>query len=346
MCMHTHVQGNSKHAQSHQKWQDWIPLITVFSFIGISTLTTLQVTEFSTVNASSFSMGFFFLYFSLFKMLDVKGFAMGYREYDIISTRWHAWGFFVPFIELGLGINYLLLRDATWLHVTTLAFSLVVVISVLRKLRTHETIHCACLGNILKVPLTWVSLAEYLLMGIMALIMLAGIITPTTNTHHTHQDSFTTYQNLLGDDYDKAFLHEMTEHHQGAIDMTSLVAEKSQRPELLAFARSIEIAQKSEISMMETWQQVWAHPTIMEHKMHNDMQTMYESLQNLQGSAFEKKFLELMIEHHQGALDMAVHGMNSNHEEVQRLAQEIVLTQTKEISQMHKWLHEWGLTTE
>ncbi len=96
---------------------------------------------------------------------------------------------------------------------------------------------------------------------------------------------------------------------------------------------------------METWQQMWDHPTVMEHEMHNDMQSMYKSLQNLQGSAFEKKFLELMIEHHQGAIDMAVHGINSNHEEVQRLTQEIVLTQTKDISQMHTWLHEWGFTT-
>ena len=54
--------------------------------------------------------------------------------------------------------------------------SLIICLSVLIKLAKHEKFQCLCLGTVLKVPLTIVSLVEYAAMGIMAAVMLLGIL--------------------------------------------------------------------------------------------------------------------------------------------------------------------------
>jgi uncharacterized protein (DUF305 family) len=70
---------------------------------------------------------------------------------------------------------------------------------------------------------------------------------------------------------------------------------------------------------------------------------MSSSLKNLSGNEFDGRFLELMIEHHQGALDMAISGeTNASHEDLRKLTRQIVLTQTKEIAQMRQWQLDWG----
>lgn len=119
-------------------------------------------------------MGFFFIVFSLFKMINIKGFAEGYSQYDLISKKWYGWGYIYPFVELALGILYIGLVNDAWLHIATIVVSALVVISVTIELKKHGNFYCACLGTVLKVPLTKVSLAEYLLMTIMASLMLAN----------------------------------------------------------------------------------------------------------------------------------------------------------------------------
>jgi hypothetical protein len=121
-------------------------------------------------------MGYFFVIFSLFKMIDLPAFAMGYQEYDLIAKRVKAWGYLYPFIELVLGVLYLLTINRPVLHIITIVMSAIICLSVLIKLSKHETFQCVCLGTVLKVPLTIVSLVEYAAMGVMAAIMLLGIV--------------------------------------------------------------------------------------------------------------------------------------------------------------------------
>jgi uncharacterized protein (DUF305 family) len=64
-------------------------------------------------------------------------------------------------------------------------------------------------------------------------------------------------QGKTGDEFDKAFLTEMAVHHQGAIEMSKLVLEKSKRPELLQLAGEIITAQEHEIKLMQNWEQHW-----------------------------------------------------------------------------------------
>lgn len=156
-------------------WTDWLPLITIICYILGLTLITAKLTSFSVTNLLSYSMGFFFIIFSMFKLINLPGFATGYHEYDIISKRWYSWGYVYPFIELILGGLYLLRVDNPILHIVTILLSVVVCIGVGIKLAKREMFQCACLGTVLKVPLTKVSLVEYAVMAMMAFVMLIRV---------------------------------------------------------------------------------------------------------------------------------------------------------------------------
>jgi uncharacterized protein (DUF305 family) len=76
--------------------------------------------------------------------------------------------------------------------------------------------------------------------------------------------------------------------------------------------------------------------------MQNEMDAMTAGLQNKSGDEFDKTFLDEMIVHHQGAIDMAELVLQkSNRPELKQLANEIITAQTKEIGQMESWLQEW-----
>ena len=64
-------------------------------------------------------------------------------------------------------------------------------------------------------------------------------------------------EDKTGDEFDKAFLEQMTIHHQGAINMANLVLKNSKRPEMLQLAKDIISAQTKEIEMMKSWSTSW-----------------------------------------------------------------------------------------
>jgi len=117
-------------------------------------------------------MGGFFLVFSFFKLLDLRGFAESYRTYDLVAAAWPAWGFVYPFAELALGAAYVT-SFLPWLtNSVTLTLMLLGAAGVLKALRDKRRIRCACLGTVLKLPLTHVTLVEDLVMAAMAGLML------------------------------------------------------------------------------------------------------------------------------------------------------------------------------
>lgn len=86
-------------------------------------------------------------------------------------------------------------------------------------------------------------------------------------------------------------------------------------------------------------------PQEMEPVNHSEMSMdqMSGSLEDLQGDAFDKAFIEMMIVHHQGAVDMAKHiPAQAKHEELKKLGADIIAAQTKEIEMMQSWLKAWG----
>lgn len=73
------------------------------------------------------------------------------------------------------------------------------------------------------------------------------------------------------------------------------------------------------------------------------MEDMTNELKNKSGSEFDKVFLEQMIIHHQGAIDMAnLVLQKSTRPELLKLAEDIIAAQTKEINQMKEWQAQWG----
>ncbi|MBP9750269.1 MAG: DUF305 domain-containing protein [Candidatus Peribacteraceae bacterium] len=85
----------------------------------------------------------------------------------------------------------------------------------------------------------------------------------------------------------------------------------------------------------------------MDHDMdsHGDvtMDQMTAALEGKSGDAFDAAFLEMMIPHHQGAVDMAeLAAANAKHPEIKALAEAILTSQQKEIADMQQWQSEWG----
>ncbi len=117
-------------------------------------------------------MGLFLVVFSMFKLFDISGFAEGFSMYDILASRFKAYGLAYPFIELFLGLAYLgrLFPAAT--YVLTAVIMIFGGIGVIRSVAKGLDVHCACLGTVFKIPLSSVAIVEDLGMAAMSLIML------------------------------------------------------------------------------------------------------------------------------------------------------------------------------
>lgn len=117
-------------------------------------------------------MAAFFIVFGLAKLLNWRGFAQAYQTYDSIAQKSIVYAMAYPFIELALGFAYLTRWNLTITNIITLVIMLVSSIGVWRAIAKQEDFTCACLGIVFKIPLTYVTLIEDLLMAGMALAML------------------------------------------------------------------------------------------------------------------------------------------------------------------------------
>lgn len=144
--------------------------IAVASFAGTSALT-------GAVNLTAWMTNFmagFFLVFSAFKFLDLRGFADAYAGYDLLAKRWHAYGYVYPFLELALGLAYLFRIAPEATNIATLVLMGFSSFGVIAALANKQRIVCACLGTVLKLPMSTVTLVEDLGMAIMAAVMLVS----------------------------------------------------------------------------------------------------------------------------------------------------------------------------
>ena len=149
------------------------PLILVFSYILLVTL-AVEYTygEFTLHRFMPNFMAGFFLFFSFFKLLDLAGFASSYAMYDLLAKRVYKYGFIYPFIELGLGIAYLINFKPVLINAITLIVMLFSSIGVIIAVMNKQKIRCACLGTGFNLPMTTVTIIEDFLMAAMAAWML------------------------------------------------------------------------------------------------------------------------------------------------------------------------------
>ena len=117
-------------------------------------------------------MGVFFIVFAAFKLYNLKEFAYGFKSYEIMKDKSVGWGYAYPFIQVLFGAMYLLSAGSVWLDGVVFVWSAFGAYVVLLTLRKKGDIHCVCLGNVIKLPLSTISFVEDFGMALMALAML------------------------------------------------------------------------------------------------------------------------------------------------------------------------------
>jgi copper chaperone CopZ len=149
------------------------PLFLIVGYIaGTVGIIALATAHGSIQVAMRHFMAGFFLVFSFFKLLDLRGFTDTYRSYDILARAWPSWALIYPFVELALGIAYLVNFNPLLSNLATLLIMVVGAVGVFKALLNKQAIRCACLGTVLNLPMTKVTLVEDLTMGAMAGAML------------------------------------------------------------------------------------------------------------------------------------------------------------------------------
>ncbi|MFD3660856.1 DUF305 domain-containing protein [Streptomyces sp. NPDC058659] len=152
------------------------------------------------------------------------------------------------------------------------------------------------------------------------------------------------------DDADVMFAQMMIPHHEQALEMAKLAAGRAEDPEVKKLVAAIEQAQDPEIRKMKAWLKGWGKPESAGaghgsgggsgHGMAGMMSEQdMKDLAAVKGEAFDRKFAELMIAHHDGAVDMAKDEQkNGRNASAKKLADDVVRTQSAEIAELRKIL--------
>ena len=138
-------------------------------------------------------------------------------------------------------------------------------------------------------------------------------------------------------------------HHQAATDMAGLAQQTSSSGQVRELAERINAAQGPEINQMRGWLEEWGEPAPEESDMSGmaghgtkggtEQQAAMSGLQKLDGTAFDKRFLSLMIAHHRAALAMAAQQVDGGHNAAGvELAKSIIAAQQNEIAEMQTLL--------
>lgn len=120
-------------------------------------------------------MGLFYIVFSFFKMLDLKGFPESFKMYDPLAKRLPIYGWIYPFLETVLGIMFLMRFHLYIALIMTLVVLGITTVGVTKTLLDKKSIRCACLGTALKLPMTEATFIENTIMIAMALLMLLNV---------------------------------------------------------------------------------------------------------------------------------------------------------------------------
>lgn len=154
-------------------------------------------------------------------------------------------------------------------------------------------------------------------------------------------------------DQDVSFAQDMIPHHQQAIQMSRMAAGQASSAEVKDLAARIEKAQEPEIETMSGWLESWGEDVPssmpgMDHGMEDsgssDMPGMMDTenmdeLMDASGKGFDTMFLTMMVEHHEGAVEMATTEKDKGrYGPAKKLADDIITAQNAEIEEMNKLL--------
>lgn len=166
------------------------------------------------------------------------------------------------------------------------------------------------------------------------------------------EDDTSTAPNAEFNDADVTFATEMIPHHQQAVEMAELAADRAQSPEVQQLAEDIEAAQGPEIETMTQWLKDWGQETPSGSMDHGDMgqgdsqempgmmdEAQMTQLMKSNGATFDQMFLQMMVEHHEAAIEMArTEQANGENADAIALAEQIESDQEAEIAKMEELL--------
>ena len=146
-------------------------------------------------------------------------------------------------------------------------------------------------------------------------------------------------------DADVKFAQSMIPHHEQAVEMAQLATTRADSAKVKDLAVRIEAAQQPEIDTMTAWLEEWNEEIggAMDHGEMGGMMSEDDmsQLEAASGAEFDRMFLEMMKEHHQGAIDMAQTELDEgSYPPALDMAQEIIDGQTEEIEEIDELLAE------
>jgi copper chaperone CopZ len=160
--------------EEESKLQQLKPLLLILFYIASASI-LLHYKAWSLSEFMLDFMGLFYIVFSFFKMLDLKGFPASFNMYDPIAKKVPFYGKIYPFIETGLGLMFLMRFEIDIALIVTLVILGITTIGVTKTLLDKKSIRCACLGTALKLPMTEATFIENAIMIVMAVLMLLNI---------------------------------------------------------------------------------------------------------------------------------------------------------------------------
>lgn len=171
----------SHHNETAEEAKNWLtvykPILLIFGYIiFITLLIQLMQVSFNWMLWMNHFMAGFFLVFSFFKLLNLKGFAESYAMYDVVAKQWNGWGYVYAFVELGLGLAYLSGFNPLVTNAATFVVMMVSIIGVLQSVLNKRKIKCACLGDVFNLPMSTITIIEDALMIGMSAIMLLTML--------------------------------------------------------------------------------------------------------------------------------------------------------------------------
>ncbi len=153
------------------KWQQLKPLFLILGYISVASI-LIHRQDWNMQEMMLDFMGLFYIVFSFFKMLDLKGFPDSFRMYDPLAKRVPIYATIYPFIETALGLLFLLRFQIEVALILTIIILGITTIGVTKTLLDKRSIRCACLGTALQLPMTEATFIENAIMLVMAVVLL------------------------------------------------------------------------------------------------------------------------------------------------------------------------------
>jgi cation transport ATPase len=167
----TNSEFNSSTENEKSKLKKLMPLFIILFYISTISI-LLNYEDWNLTYAMYDFMGLFYIIFSFFKILDLKGFTMSFRMYDPFAKKTSFYAWIYPFIEVLLGLMFLMRIETKAALILTIVVLGITSIGVAQTLINKRSIQCACLGTTLKLPMTEATLIENSIMILMSVSLL------------------------------------------------------------------------------------------------------------------------------------------------------------------------------